>query len=54
MTAETYLVAIFVALVGVSAACVACAFYQHKRRESQRPAAAPRPGMGRPLSRPLP
>jgi hypothetical protein len=32
MTAEVLLVAIFVALVGVSAACVAGAFYQHKRR----------------------
>lgn len=41
MTAEVFLVAIFVALAGVSAACVAAAYYQHKRRESRR---APGPG----------
>jgi hypothetical protein len=44
MTAEVILVVIFVALAGVSAACVAGAFYQLKRRESGRTAAGTRPG----------
>jgi hypothetical protein len=40
MTAEMFLVAIFVSLAAVSAACVAGAFYQHKRREAGRKAKA--------------